>query len=316
VKLVAHCIQDILAENLPKTAYYQLLQQFLAQSLEAEAVSLPLRTLPLLVCEASGGEVQHAVPVAAAWQILYRSVKLFDDIEDGELYDRSAEATNLGMGLLFVAQAALDQYQTRHTDLSITALRQAFNRAILRACAGQHDDLTAGRMYPGQIDPETWLKIAGAKSGELFAWAAWAGAWAAGVDETRLPYYRQYGYHLGILLQVADDFNDIWQSEAPRDLLTGSLNLAVCYALSVVEPQEREKLNRSLRQAAQGDRQVAAHLRQRLTTLGAQAYLLVVGRIQRQQAIAALEKIEDQRPAHPSLIALLDQMLPAAGDSC
>lgn len=314
MKLVAHCIQDILAENLPKTAYYQLLQQFLAHPPEVEPVSLSLQTLPLLVCEAGGGEVQRAVPLAAAWQILYRAVKLFDDIEDGEPYNRPAEAINLGMGLLFVAQAALDLCQTRHTDLGVTALRQTFNRAILRACAGQHDDLTAGRVYPGQTDPETWLEIAGAKSGELFAWAVWAGA--AGVDEARLACYRQYGYHLGILLQVADDFNDIWQSEAPRDLLTGSLNLAVCYALAVVETQEREKLNRYLRQAAQGDRQVAAQLRQRLTALGAQAYLLVVGRTQRQQAIAALAGATGDVPAHHPLIALLDQVLPAAGDSC
>lgn len=317
MKLVDQFIQNLLAKNLPHppTPYYHLLQQFLPHVLETETDNLSIQTLPLLVCQASGGDIQRVIPIAVAWQALYQAVKLFDDVEDRELQHQTGEAINLGMGLLFVAQLAIDQNQTLDTDLEVAAVRQAFNRAILRACAGQHDDLIASRASATQVDPQTWLEIAGAKSGELLSWAAYAGAWAAGVDSAKLSHYRQYGYHLGVLLQIADDFNDIWQTEEPEDLLSGSLNLSVCYALSIAESKERGKLISYLKQAAQGDRQVAAKLRQRLTVLGAQAYLLVVGRTQRQLAIDALQKIENQIPAYQSLITLLDQMLPSVNRS-
>jgi len=58
-------------------------------------------------------------------------------------------------------------------------LCHALNRAMLRACARQHADL-AGQMGMSDVDPDTWLEIARAKSGGFLAWAAWSGALRAG----------------------------------------------------------------------------------------------------------------------------------------
>lgn len=116
----------------------------------------------------------------------------------------------------------------------IERLAQALNRAWLWACAGQHADLAcqAGLM---RLDLDTWREIALAKSGEPCAWAAWAGALVAGAGEQTLTGYRKFGRHLGVLLQVTDDLHGVWHPKGVSDLTAGRLNLAVCYARSVVE---------------------------------------------------------------------------------
>ncbi|MCK4471768.1 MAG: hypothetical protein KAW49_08275, partial [Anaerolineae bacterium] len=38
--------------------------------------------LPLLVCEATGGNPAHAIPVAAAWHLLHCAAHLLDDLAD------------------------------------------------------------------------------------------------------------------------------------------------------------------------------------------------------------------------------------------
>jgi geranylgeranyl diphosphate synthase type I len=270
-----------------------------------------LSILPLLACEANGGDPRRAAPVMAAWQLLRLAAKLFDDVEDGEASGQPAKVINVATGLLFVTQLVVGELaaQGMTSDL-VQRLGQALNHAGLRACAGQHADL-AGQVEMTNADPDVWLEIALAKSGEPLAWAAWAGALVAGADEHTLACYREYGYHLGVLLQVADDFNGVWQPGSVSDLAVGRFTLPVCYALSVAKAEERDRLETLLEEAAQGNDMAEVQARQLLTDLGAQAYLLVVGRVQHQQAMAALRSANCVSPADQQLAALLNRVLPA-----
>jgi geranylgeranyl pyrophosphate synthase len=239
--------------------------------------------------------------------VIHRAAKLFDDVEDGEA-DHPAKTLNAGTGLLFVAQLALGKLP-EHQAWPIS---QALSRAVLHSCAGQHLDLTASHT---QTDPETWLDIARTKSGSLLAWAAWAGAWLAGGDEPTLAGYAKYGSHLGILLQVADDFNGVWGAEGMSDLVSGQLSLPVCYALSILEGQARNDLVALLERAVGGDKTAEETAQQQLIGLGAQGYLLVVGRLHRQEALAALHSVKSTSPqSQQALVTLLSQVLPAVGD--
>ncbi|RLC88114.1 MAG: hypothetical protein DRI37_05575 [Chloroflexi bacterium] len=116
---------------------------------------------------------------------------------------------------------------------------------------------------------------------------------------------------MGVLLQVADDFNGVWHSEGISDLVAGGLTLPVCYAFSVAGAEERDHLKALLKRAAQGDNVAEVQARQLLTDLGAQAYLLVVGRVQYRQALEALRSANCMLPAGQQLAVLLDQVLPA-----
>ncbi|MEJ2558044.1 MAG: polyprenyl synthetase family protein [Anaerolineae bacterium] len=213
---VARLIREVLDEGDPGTAYRQQLLTVLDEWAEPDTDIPAINILPRLVYEANGGDSFLAAPVTAAWQLICMAAKLFDDVEDGQLRGDLSEGINLATGLLFLASLVLGDLSDRGVSVErVHALNQTLNRAMLRACAGQHADLAARRTGTTAIDPNTWLEIAQAKSGELLAWAAGAGALVAGANERALACYREYGSHLGVLLQVADDFNGVWGPGGP-----------------------------------------------------------------------------------------------------
>jgi geranylgeranyl pyrophosphate synthase len=304
-------ILDVLGESTAESAYRRQLFRVLERWGEPVSDVPAVSRLPGLTCAASGGDPGLAAPVTAVWQLVRLAAKLLDDVEDGTVRDRPALIVNAATGLLSVVQLALGVLSVQLPSGRAHRLCQAFHRAMLRACAGQHADLVAGQCGLAALDPDTWLEVAGAKSGEPLAWAAWAGALVAGADERALAGYRAYGYYLGVLLQAADDFNGVWHPAGAGDLAAGRPTLPVCYALSVTRGEARDRLEMLLRQAVQGDDTAEAKARQRLIDLGAQSYLLVVARVRQQQALAALQRAEPAPPADRQLVALLDRVMPA-----
>jgi geranylgeranyl diphosphate synthase type I len=240
------------------------------------------------------------------------AAKLLDDVEDGESEGAPAEAINLATGLLFVAPLVLrGLLEQGISGDCVLCLEEALLRAELYACAGQHIDLATGQSDIDDVGPDTWLEIAQGKSGSLLGWAAWAGALVAGADEGVLSGYHAYGCHLGVLLQVADDFKGVWSPGGVCDLVAGRPNLPVCYALHVAGEKERIQLETLLAQAVRGDRQAKAQAQQLLIDLGAQGYTLVVARVQHQLAVTALQRAGCIKPADENLVAVLDRAMPA-----
>lgn len=310
--LIPGLIQNILSEGSVHTAYCQQLLQVLNRYLERD--SSTIGRLPTLICEANNGDPHRVAPVTEAWQLVRLAVKLLDDVEDGDVSNQQGEIINLATGFLSIAQLALGEISRQDGTFHLSFdLCQALNRAMLQACAGQHTDLIINSQ--GGItntDLDTWLEIASAKSGEFLGWAAWAGALVADVDEHSLKYYHEYGYHLGVLLQVADDFNGVWNPDGVSDLLAGRLTLPICYAVAMTKAKERDYLRMLLERATYRDNAAITEVQQLLIDMGAQSYMLVVAHMQYQQATTALQHASSASLAdHHQLIALLDQVFPA-----
>ena len=294
-------------------AYYRRLSQAVDHLDRGHANGLAdIAMLPALTCQASGGELEVAMPVAEAWQLVRLAAKLLDDVEDGESESAPAEAINLATGLLFAAPLVLRGVLTRGISGDrVLCLEEALLHAELCACAGQHTDLASGQSDSNTVDPDTWREIAQDKSGSLLGWAAWAGALVAGADECALSGYQAYGCHLGVLLQVVDDFKGVWSPGDICDLAAGRPNLPVCYALHVAGDKDRVHLEALLGKAVRGDRRAEAQAQQLLIDLGAQGYTLVVARVQYQLAMTALQRAGCITPADANLVAVLDSTMPA-----
>lgn len=283
------------------TAILQRIERWAGSS-----TTVSVADLPLLICRAVGGTSERAVSVLAAWQMLHIAAKLFDDIEDGDADDPAADL-NLATAVLVTVPLLLATLDA--PPATIQQLTQAAQHTVLVASAGQHADLLAGRAAAASVDPDRWLAIARAKSGALLGWAAWAGAFAGGAAPATLDAARSYGEHLGVLLQIADDFVGIWRPERMSDLTTRHLSLPVCYALSVVAPDERAALSSLLERAAHdAGSQYAA--RRRLIELGAQAYMAVTARVFQQHALAALREIAPADALAQPLAALVEDVFP------
>ena len=265
----------------------------------------PSFLLPVLCCQAAGGDEHQATALAAAWFLLYLAAKALDDVEDGDALQGPwygigvPQAINAATGLIFTSQLALAHLPRMGANRELTlSLIKDFNRTILQMCAGQHADLTEA----SSLSLERYFSIAGAKSGEFFSLACRAGA-LLGTD--KVASYSEFGYNLGVLIQICDDFEGVWSPKGRSDLAAGKRTLPIIYALTVAPPGVKARLERFLAKAT-SEREAEEEARGLITELGAPHYLLVEVQIRRQRAEAALCSTGTPSPVYRQLMALLN----------
>jgi len=332
----------------------------------AQPTAWPIN-LPLLTCQAVGGDPRQAVIVAAAFELARLAARVLDDVEDLDRDDALwrqvgvPQATNAGTALLACAYLALADLATLGVDPAlIVELQQDFAGVALAMAAAQHLDLTtwedlsrgAGERRSkgaGEISPwhsstpapqhpcpsaplARYWEIAAGKSGVFFALGCRAGARLAVPPDAAQP-YSDFGYHLGLLLQALNDGRGLpsrsLEAEGlPAGLGRGGvqdlgrrLTLPVAYTLAMC-PELRQPLLEALqsllrlRSQAPGPGQAAeeAEVVTIMAQAGAVHYLLAVAESHRREAIVALARVRGDPVAHQSLLDLLPDVLPAAGE--
>jgi len=183
-----------------------------------------------------------------------------------------------------------------------------FNATALRACVSQHLDLARE-----PLSLEACHAALALRAGEPFALAARTGALVATDDPHFIALCHEFGYNLGVLWQLADDFDDLWHPQGPSDLALGKRTLPVVYALTVTEPPQRERLQALLRRAAHGDDEAEAMARHLITAQGAPLYLMAQAQLHQRRAEAALRELGAPQVVRAHLQALLDQTMPVLG---
>jgi len=310
IEEVHNLIESMLREGQGRFEYASALLFALHSDGEGEA---ELTLLPVLCCEAVGGNERQATAVAAAWHLLHLAAKILDDVEDedadGALWSTigSSQAINVATGFIFASQLALAHLPQMGADERLAlSLCQDFNRACLRMCAGQHADLTEG----SELSLERYFEVVAAKSGEFFALACRAGALLGGGNAEQVASYSEFGYNLGVLIQIWDDFEGIWNPQGKSDLATGKRTLPIIYALSVAPLAVQKQLMEFLSRAAD-EPQAEGEARRIITDLGAPQYVMTEAQIRRRRAERALLRAGKSCLVHQQLIGLLNRVMPA-----
>jgi geranylgeranyl diphosphate synthase type I len=174
--------------------------------------------------------------------------------------------------------------------------------------AGQHNDLTLQ-----EPSLEQCWQIAAAKSGAWFALACRSGARLATADTIRLERFREFGHHLGVLIQIRDDIDGLWSKDGSRSDLVNwpRWTLPVAYAMTVVGVAERDRLRHSL-QAAPTDPDAEAMARHMIIEAGAVLYLAAEAHCHQRYAQKALLQASPPSAACDDLLALLSTFIPVA----
>ncbi len=287
-------VYEVLAEALAPPGldarYGEALQDVLRAAKRSELAGPAFALLPLLACRTAGGELELAIPVAAAWRALQIAARLLDDVEDGELPpDGTAHAaapriTNVATG--FIAAASLSLARFAPVDTALYAgLQQDFSGTMLEMAGGQHRDLT-GDAQDGMDDA---LAIVAAKSGRFFALAARSGARCATGDEATLALFGEFGHNVGVLVQLGDDLTDLRHD----DLALGCRSLPIAYALTVCPADERSRLEVWLAEASAGDAAAAERARALILASGAEMYVAAEMARFRHRATKALRSLAE-----------------------
>lgn len=199
------------------------------------------RVRPVLVlefCRMCGGDAKHALPFAAAIEMIHTSSLIHDDLpcmDDDDLrrgrpscHKQFDEATALlaGDALLLEAFRVMTADETLDGGLDVRAAMKAAN--FLAAYSGMHG-MVGGQvidlgMEDGSIpfDAERLEETDRLKTGALIKAACKMGAALGGANEEQLAAAEEYAAHLGQAFQIVDDILDVVGDESKLGKPIGS----------------------------------------------------------------------------------------------
>jgi len=161
--------------------------------------------LCLAVAEAAGGDVDEALPAAAAVELVHTFSLVHDDLpaldDDPVRRGRPSAHVAFGEGVALLAGDALLAEAFRlalsygRADLALELVE-----ATLGMIGGQHRDITG--------DDSDLAELHRLKTGRLFAVAVGLGLRAARIPDDEQAPWRAFGDELGLLFQVVDDILD------------------------------------------------------------------------------------------------------------
>jgi hypothetical protein len=308
-------------ENLWKAAgawpeYRQVMRLALTNSLsngDKQGGELSrLSNLPGLCCQAAGGVPEAADDLSLAWLIFYAAAKLLDSVQDADEPDAwwVGQGASVGLsafsGLYFSASLALNAISQQSTSQAKAAeINADFYNTFLVMGSGQHADLTRA-----SLSLEQYWQQADTKSGAFFALACRAGAGLATSDRDSLLEYSQFGSHLGLLIQITDDLEDVIPPQGtgtPGQRSPFARSLPVVYALEVLPLRLRERLELCL-QAAPSNAEAAQEAVNLVDQSNAAAYVMIEIERHKQLALQALERANPRPPAGELLAKIIQEI--------
>jgi geranylgeranyl pyrophosphate synthase len=201
-----------------------------------------IELLPACTCEAAGGDVRHAIPLAGFWMLSMLAARILDDIQDGEGKDEPwnrqgpAVALSAAITLLSAAQICLSRIEPHDGQLMSDLLARLGSGAALAAKA---QSVSNSRL----VSTEDYLRRIIATSGLVFSTIAWAGGRLSTTDESLLQRLQGFGYNLGMRDAIRSDCRDLaGRNGRPGDLRAGTYTLPVVYAASLTDHPSHSEL--------------------------------------------------------------------------
>jgi geranylgeranyl diphosphate synthase type I len=213
------------------------------------------RLRPYLVvksCEIVGGDIERAIPFAAAVEMLHNFTLIHDDIMDRDEKRRGVPTVHVKYGLplalasgdLLFAKVyeAMTQVEGVPAQRVLRCVRRA-TMAAIHICEGQILDVSYPKL--SGVSEEDYYRMVGGKTASLFEACAEIGALVGGAPEEEVELLKGYGYNAGIAFQLIDDILGITADEKTlgkpvgSDLREGKKTLIIIDALKRASKQER-----------------------------------------------------------------------------
>lgn len=220
--------------------------------------------LLLLSAQAVGGVNAAHHTLAAVVEMVHTATLVHDDVLDEATLRRHEETINARWENQ--VSVLLGDYLFTHafylaSTLETTHGCRTIGRSTNIVCEGELLQNAASGNF--DLSREQYLRIIDAKTAELCACCCNLGAHYAGGDEATVDHLQQFGRHLGMAFQIADDLLDLEGDEQTTgkslgtDLAKEKMTLPLIYLRDELGPGEQERL-RSL--AAEPDSQLLTWL--------------------------------------------------------
>jgi octaprenyl-diphosphate synthase len=221
------------------------------------------RLRPLLSVAAArlaGARDDACLKLAAAVEFIHTATLLHDDVVDGSQLRRGKVAAHLIWGAPSSVLVG-DFLFSRAFELMVDAGSMPALGVLAKASRviAEGEVLQLTRAHELNLGQDLYLEIISAKTAELFAAAAEAGAISAGASHAKCQALRDYGMKLGIAFQLADDALDYdGAAEAlgknpGDDFREGKATLPLLLAIDRTGPAETKFWERTVARRDQTD---------------------------------------------------------------
>lgn len=213
-----------------------------------------IRPLMTLACTAMyGGEIRRAHRLAAAVEFIHSATLLHDDVVDESDTRRGLKTANMIFGnktSVLVGDFLFSRsFQMMVEDGNLEILRVLSDASAIIA---QGEVLQLATTNNVDTSMAQYLDVIRAKTAALFAAACQVGPMIAGASHDAAASMAEYGLHLGIAFQIADDALD-YAGEAAAlgktigdDFFEGKMTAPVILALQKAGREERSFWTRCL----------------------------------------------------------------------
>ena len=216
--------------------------------------------LTLAIARALNYNGNDHLNLAASVEFIHTATLLHDDVVDESDQRRGQASANA----MFGNQASVlvgDFLFSRAFQLMVETHSLDVLRILSTASAviAQGEVMQLASTGNLALTRETYFDVIGAKTAALFAAAAEVGAVIAQADQTIIQSVQDYGQHLGIAFQIADDILDYQGSletmgkNSGDDFREGKITLPVVMALENATSEERAFWERTLVELKQND---------------------------------------------------------------
>lgn len=268
----------------------------------------PMLTVAAARAAGAGGDIDAARKLAAAVEFIHTATLLHDDIVDASDLRRGKVAAHLIWGAPSSVLVG-DFLFARAFELMVETGQMRALGILAKASSviSEGEVLQLTRAHDLRLDQATYLQIISAKTAELFAAAAEAGAVGVGADEAAIQGLRAYGLNLGIAFQLADDALDYGGAAADLgknagdDFNEGKATLPLLLAVQRTGDAEAAFWERTIGKGQRTEDDFA-HARRLILSTDAIGGTLAVAGDYADQAKAALASV----PAGPWRDALAD----------
>ena len=209
-------------------------------------------TLLLLACEAFGGDVQQALPAAAAVEMFHNFTLLHDDIMDNAEVRRGKPSVyaSWGNNVAILSGDAMMIYSycllSKVPSEKLASIMEIFTTTALQVCEGQQYDMDFESRQ--KVSVVEYMRMIELKTSVLLAGAAAIGAVLGDASEEDCRQIYRYALELGLAFQLQDDLLDSYgtQEELGKriggDILEGKKTCLMLNAMSRATEEDREVL--------------------------------------------------------------------------
>jgi geranylgeranyl pyrophosphate synthase len=266
---------------------------------------VPSIELPLAVYEATTGDEEGAVPLAAACALVCLCAKPFDDLADGDRQahwaGRSGAEMNLAAATMLCALPPLILAQLDIAPMRRLRMQQILAEGLLRISAGQQTDLALTGEHEVTV-AAVQAAVVG-KTGERFATYCALAAEMAGVTPQAAALFASFGREIGMARQFLSDCHELLFDRECRDLAQGTRTMLIVTHLSELTGGDRPRFL-NLIDRARTELQAREEVRRELCGSIAMCKVIFKARLHYGRARAQIELLGIREPGRTRLFHL------------